>query len=147
MDAAFTLTVSDEGPGIAPEDFARLFRPFERGAHEGVARAGSFGLGLSIARMIVDAHGGSIDAAPRPEGGTVFVVRLPGEEERRDDDRRSEGAPRRRRSPSRRPCIAERATDLQYARQPSVPEKYGTPRARAQRPRHDVPPALPPAPP
>ncbi len=80
--AAFTLTVSDEGPGIDPDDLARLFRPFERGAHGGVARVGSFGLGLSISKMIIDAHGGSLDAASGAHGGTVFVVRLPGAGER-----------------------------------------------------------------
>ena len=78
--AAFTLTVIDEGPGIAPEDLARLFRPFERADQGSVARAGSFGLGLSITKVIVDAHGGTIDASPGPRGGTVFVVRLPGAE-------------------------------------------------------------------
>lgn len=66
-----TLTVTDNGEGIPPQRFADLFRSFF------TTRENGMGLGLAIARSIVDAHDGHIDAANRPEGGAVFRVRLP----------------------------------------------------------------------
>jgi len=68
------LTVEDQGPGIRDEDLPRLFERFWRADN---APAGGTGLGLSIAAWIVDAHGGAISAASRPEGGARFEVRLP----------------------------------------------------------------------
>ena len=68
------LTVEDQGPGIRDEDLPRLFERFWRADN---APAGGTGLGLSIAAWIVDAHGGTISAANRPEGGARFEVRLP----------------------------------------------------------------------
>jgi signal transduction histidine kinase len=66
------LEVTDTGPGI-PDD--RLERVFERFVKSGDS-TGS-GLGLSIARDLVEAHGGSIAAANRAEGGAVFTIELP----------------------------------------------------------------------
>ena len=68
------LTVEDQGPGIRDEDLPRLFERFWRADN---APAGGTGLGLSIAAWIVDAHGGTISAANRAEGGARFEVRLP----------------------------------------------------------------------
>ena len=68
------LTVDDEGPGVREEDLPRLFERFWRADN---APAGGTGLGLSIAAWIVAAHGGTISAANRPEGGARFEVRLP----------------------------------------------------------------------
>jgi two-component system sensor histidine kinase CiaH len=68
------LTVEDQGPGIRDEDRPRLFERFWRADN---APAGGTGLGLSIAAWIVDAHGGTISAANRAEGGARFEVRLP----------------------------------------------------------------------
>jgi signal transduction histidine kinase len=68
------LVVEDDGPGIKPDDLPRLFDRFYRAA--GAPGEGT-GLGLAIAHWIVDRHGGRIEAANRPGGGAVFVVRLP----------------------------------------------------------------------
>jgi signal transduction histidine kinase len=71
---AIRLWVTDEGPGFAPGDETRAFERFWRADR---ARSGpGAGLGLAIARSIVDAHGGTIAAATRPEGGAVVEVRL-----------------------------------------------------------------------
>ncbi|TAK94547.1 MAG: HAMP domain-containing protein [Verrucomicrobia bacterium] len=71
-----SLTVADNGSGIAPEDLPHLFERFYR-ADKARARAnGNSGLGLAICKAIVDAHGGSITAASRAGGGAEFAVRL-----------------------------------------------------------------------
>jgi heavy metal sensor kinase len=74
---SITLTVADEGMGIAPEDQHRIFDRFYR-TDEARARAtGGTGLGLSICRMIVEQHGGSIGVTSTPDAGSTFTVRLP----------------------------------------------------------------------
>jgi signal transduction histidine kinase len=67
------IVVSDEGPGILPEHLPRVFDRFftTRGDRRGT------GLGLALARAIVEAHGGTISAESPPEGGARFTVRLP----------------------------------------------------------------------
>jgi len=67
-----TLDVTDSGPGIAPEHAAQLFDAFF------TTKPNGMGMGLSICRQIVEAHGGHIVALPRtPEPGAVFRCRLP----------------------------------------------------------------------
>jgi signal transduction histidine kinase len=69
------LMVSDDGPGIAPDDRERVFERFFRADR---ARTGQgAGLGLSIARWITDQHGGRIVAAAGPDGGAGLFVDLP----------------------------------------------------------------------
>lgn len=68
------ISVSDEGPGIAAEDPDTLFAQFARGD---AASAGGVGLGLTIVRTIVEAHGGRVTAANRPDGGACFTILLP----------------------------------------------------------------------
>ena len=68
------IAVRDHGPGLRDEDAGRLFERFERGT-EG-ARAGGAGLGLSICKTIVEAHGGRIQAR-RCDPGTEFRIDLP----------------------------------------------------------------------
>ena len=70
-----TITVEDEGPGIAPEHLPHVFDRFYK-ADTSRAPAGGSGLGLSIVKTIVERHGGRISVASRP-GQTVFQVSLP----------------------------------------------------------------------
>ncbi|MGQ0744342.1 MAG: sensor histidine kinase [Acidimicrobiales bacterium] len=71
-----TLEVCDEGPGIDPDDMARVFERFYR-ADTARSAVGGAGLGLSIARWIVDLHGGRIRAESRHPQGCRMVVWLP----------------------------------------------------------------------
>jgi len=68
------LTVADNGPGLLAEALPHLFDKFYRAPG---AAAGGSGLGLSIVKGFVDAHGGSVSAQNRPGGGAEFTVRLP----------------------------------------------------------------------
>ncbi len=70
-----SIIVSDDGPGFPGDDLDRVFERFYRG-DPARSPAGS-GLGLSIAAAIVEAHGGCISAANRPQGGGVVTVTLP----------------------------------------------------------------------
>ncbi len=70
------VTVSDDGPGIAPELLPGIFERFTRGDSARTRASGGAGLGLSLARAIVEAHGGRIGVTSRP-GETRFSVRLP----------------------------------------------------------------------
>jgi two-component system sensor histidine kinase KdpD len=69
------VTVEDDGPGFPPGNPTRLFDKFQRGNGEGVIAG--VGLGLAICRAIAQAHGGSIVAVARPEGGARFEFTLP----------------------------------------------------------------------
>jgi PAS domain S-box-containing protein len=75
-DEAVSIGVEDDGPGIDPAFLPHIFEQFRQG-DELSPRTIGLGLGLSIARQIVEQHGGTIGAANRPEGGSVFIVRLP----------------------------------------------------------------------
>jgi two-component system sensor histidine kinase KdpD len=79
IDAEYTndrviISVSDRGPGIAPESVERVFEKFYRGDER---KPGGLGLGLSIDRGFVEAHGGSLTAANRDGGGARFTISLP----------------------------------------------------------------------
>ncbi|MDB6067939.1 MAG: two-component system sensor histidine kinase KdpD [Pedosphaera sp.] len=68
------LAVADRGPGIDAESMPRIFDKFYRAPN---ARTGGTGLGLSLVKGFVEAQGGRLNAANRPEGGAVFTVRMP----------------------------------------------------------------------
>ena len=72
-----TIEVHNEGAPIPAEDFARLFEPFQRGAHASSQSGRSIGLGLHISRQIALAHGGRIDVRSTADAGTTFIVQLP----------------------------------------------------------------------
>ena len=71
------VAVTDTGRGIRPDFLARIFEAFDQGDVTAVRRAGGLGLGLAIARSLVEMHGGAISAASAGEGqGATFVVEL-----------------------------------------------------------------------
>jgi signal transduction histidine kinase len=67
------VAVSDDGPGFAPEDLPHVFEPLYRG--DKARGGGGAGLGLAIARRLVRAHGGDVEAAN--DGGAKVTVTLP----------------------------------------------------------------------
>ncbi len=71
-DPFVRLEVSDQGPGVRPEDAHRIFDPFARGTG-----SGSSGLGLAICRSIVEAHGGTISVRRTFGGGATFSFTIP----------------------------------------------------------------------
>ena len=72
---ALTIQITDNGPGITPEDMEKLFIPFFTTRPQGT------GLGLAISRRLIEAHGGEIDVRSVPEQGSTFTIRLPLTEE------------------------------------------------------------------
>ncbi|MHB8618542.1 MAG: sensor histidine kinase [Chloroflexota bacterium] len=71
------VSVADNGPGISPEARDHLFDRFYRTEQSRSREQGGAGLGLAIARKIVEAHRGTIQLTSPPEGGSIFSVRLP----------------------------------------------------------------------
>ena len=76
-DAHATIEVLDTGIGVAPGEEERIFDRFYRSPGTATAQVQGSGLGLFIARAVVEAHGGTISAARRSEGGSVFRLELP----------------------------------------------------------------------
>jgi two-component system sensor histidine kinase KdpD len=71
-----TVRVMDRGPGISPRELDRIFEKFYRGTRGRSGTEGT-GMGLAIAKGIIEAHGGRIWAENRPGGGAVFLFQLP----------------------------------------------------------------------
>jgi signal transduction histidine kinase len=74
-DGAWLIAVSDQGPGITPEDRERIFEPFWRSPDAG--RVPGTGLGLTICAAVALNHGGSLRVEPGSRGGARFVLRMP----------------------------------------------------------------------
>jgi signal transduction histidine kinase len=77
LQSAIVIMVADTGEGIAPEDLPRVFEHFYRGEKSRSRATGGAGLGLAIARGIVEAHGGRIWATSQPGHGTRVSFTLP----------------------------------------------------------------------
>jgi two-component system OmpR family sensor kinase len=71
------VTVADDGPGLDPDDAARVFDRFFRGEQSRARRTGGSGLGLAIAQSLVQAHGGVIALHTAPGQGCLFTITLP----------------------------------------------------------------------
>jgi two-component system CheB/CheR fusion protein len=77
-DTAVELVVADTGQGIDPDFLPRIFTPFAQGDSSTPRSLGGLGLGLAIARDLVELHGGTIQAQSEGSGkGSKFIVRLP----------------------------------------------------------------------
>lgn len=72
-----TVTIADQGPGIPPADRARVLDPFVRLEPSRNRATGGWGLGLAIARRIVESHGGTLELADNAPVGLLVRVRLP----------------------------------------------------------------------
>ena len=76
-DGHLSISVADRGRGIPAEDLPQIFKPFYRGSYARDRQIHGNGLGLSLVKRIVDAHGGRIDVKSAPNAGTTFTLLLP----------------------------------------------------------------------
>jgi signal transduction histidine kinase/CheY-like chemotaxis protein len=76
-DGRTVIRVGDEGPGLSPEDLARLFERFQRLSARPTGGEPSTGLGLSIVKRIVDLHNGVVSVQDTGPGGTTFTIAIP----------------------------------------------------------------------
>jgi signal transduction histidine kinase len=74
---SLVVRIDDDGPGIPEPDLETVFKPFRRLESSRSRETGGTGLGLTVARSIVRAHGGEIALTNRPEGGLRVEVTLP----------------------------------------------------------------------
>lgn len=74
---AVEISVVDEGIGIAPSDFDRVFADFSQIDGSATRRFGGLGLGLPFVQRVVIAHNGTMDATSEPGRGSTFVIRIP----------------------------------------------------------------------
>ena len=79
------ISVTDEGEGISEEDVDRIFEQFYRVDSSRTRATGGAGLGLTIAKRLVDAHGGEIKVASIVNSGSTFTISLPASEVRESD--------------------------------------------------------------
>jgi two-component system sensor histidine kinase SenX3 len=86
-DGLIQISVTDQGPGIAPEEQERIFERFYRIDAARSRHTGGTGLGLSIVKHVVANHGGEITLWSQPGQGSTFTVRLPMLEETGEQDK------------------------------------------------------------
>lgn len=84
------LQVADNGGGIAPEDLPYVFERSFRGDKSRHGQEGETGLGLAIARSLVEAQSGSISVESAPDQGTVFTILFPAHDQLESRDREGE---------------------------------------------------------
>ena len=77
-----TISVTDHGPGITSDEMGRIFDKFYRGRHPARRVSEGTGMGLAIARGIVEAHGGRIWVESAPAQGATFTIAIPVEYKR-----------------------------------------------------------------
>jgi signal transduction histidine kinase len=75
LDSLLHYRVMDKGPGISAKDQEKIFAPYNRASMADNARG--FGIGLSIAQNVAATHGGTLQYADRPEGGSMFTLSIP----------------------------------------------------------------------
>jgi two-component system sensor histidine kinase BaeS len=71
------LSVSDNGPGIPPEDIPHIFERFWRAEKSRNRATGGSGLGLAIVKQLIEAHHGEVQVESQTGSGTRFTIRLP----------------------------------------------------------------------
>jgi signal transduction histidine kinase len=76
VDGAAKIEVANSGPAVEPADVEALFERFRRGAQR--SEVSGHGLGLPIVSRVAEVHGGAVAAVPRPDGGLVVTVTVPG---------------------------------------------------------------------
>jgi signal transduction histidine kinase len=76
-DGVFDVAVSDTGPGIAPEDQAKIFEEFQQVDNSITRKKGGTGLGLAIAKCLIEMHGGTIGVESVLGHGSTFRIKLP----------------------------------------------------------------------
>ena len=79
LDDRVEVSIRDTGEGIPAEDLPHIFERFYRGEKSRSRETGGAGLGLAIARSIIEAHGGNIRAASEPGNGSQFTFTIPSE--------------------------------------------------------------------
>ena len=77
VDKRAIISIKDNGPGVAEEMLEKIFHAFFRSSSARESNSGGFGVGLTIAKRIVQAHNGEIQAFNRPEGGLEVRFCLP----------------------------------------------------------------------
>jgi len=76
-DAGTLIEIQDHGPGIQDEELDLIFEPFYRTDKSRNRKTGGYGLGLSLCKTIIEAHGGTIDVQSNTGKGAMFSLHLP----------------------------------------------------------------------
>ncbi|MBO0799778.1 MAG: hypothetical protein J2P31_13235, partial [Blastocatellia bacterium] len=87
------MSATDQGPGIAPEERDRIFDKFYRSAQRSAQQSDGTGMGLAIARGIIEAHGGRIWVESVPNEGTTFTFALMAEYKKATDAKKAHNNP------------------------------------------------------